>query len=100
MNVSRSIRKQRCAHPLGYAMLVVLLLFQVGYASHVDEHAIGDVPGSCELCVLADQSDGAPVAEQTAALPLVEQAAPRSLDSRPAEQLHSSRYLPRAPPLV
>lgn len=98
MNVSRSIRSQRRAHPLGYVLLVAFLLFQVGYASHLDEHAIGDAPETCEICVQLDTQDHGLTTAPSAPLPSISaNNADTHTEIVPGTQA-IRRYGARAPP--
>ena len=100
MNVQALNHRQRLTRCLGHAVLVALLLFQVGYASHLDEHAIGDTVESCEYCLQLDNQDDS-IAPGPAPFALT----PRK-DALPAAGLYriGHQYLPtcraRAPPSV
>ena len=100
MDTSRSIQKQRRTTLFGYAVLVSLLLFQVGYASHLDEHAIGEKVDSCELCIKLDNQD-----DTVATVPAEFAPAPRK-ESLPDAEIDRTGYQcvatygARAPPSV
>lgn len=84
MNVSRSTSTQRRTRLFGYAVLVSLLLFQVGYASHLDEHGIGEKVDNCELCIQLESNKNALAAE------------PGVIASTPTEYVRPAAGLDRA----
>ncbi len=100
MNAGQSIRTQRRTRLFGYAVLAALLLIQVGYANHHDEHAIGDTVESCELCIQLENNGNALAAEPAAFTPDTRK------DALPTTDLYRNghQYLPtcraRAPPSV
>ncbi len=100
MNANRPIRNERRMHLLGYAVLVALLLLQVGYASHFDEHSAGETVDDCELCLQLENNKN-PLAAEPAALASTPQeyVRPAAGPDRAAHQYNASCRA-RAPPSV
>ena len=55
-------QQRRTGRPsaLAYAALLALGLFQLAYANHDSQHALGDVAETCDVCVHLDQPGSAP----------------------------------------
>ena len=100
MNANRQIRRERRTHLLGYAVLAALLLLQVGYASHLDEHGVGETVDDCELCLQLENNKNALAAEPAAlASAPQEYLQPAAGTDRAAHQ-NTASCRARAPPSV
>ncbi len=98
MNADRSIRRQCRTHLLGYAVLMALLLFQVGYASHLDEHAIGEKVDNCELCIQLENNSNAVTAEPAASPPTTLKYTLPAADIDRIRYRYVASFRARAPP--
>ncbi len=100
MNASRSNSKQRLTRHFRHVVLAALLLFQIGYASHLDEHTIGEKGDSCEFCIQLEKNSNAVAADPAASPPTTLKHTLPTADIDRIGCQYVASFRARAPPSV